>query len=58
MDTLVWLLALYARYFAAVFAVATVALGLLWLASLRARSRTSPGTTGAQISAPRGTEGA
>ena len=52
MNTLTWLLALYARYFALVFGVGAVALGLVWFVSLRSRSRTSPDPAGAQPAAP------
>lgn len=52
MEALVWLLALYARYFVAVFFVATVVFGLMWLASLRSHPRTSPEPAETQSSAP------
>jgi hypothetical protein len=53
-DSFVWLLALYAHYFIAMFVVGTVVLGLLWLASPRPHPRTSPEPTDAQSSAPDG----
>ncbi|HYC31305.1 MAG TPA: hypothetical protein VEB59_03400 [Gemmatimonadales bacterium] len=52
MDTLVWLLALYARYFAVVFGVGSLVLGLIFFVSLRSQSRTSPDPAGAQPAAP------
>ncbi len=52
MEDLAWLLALYARYFVAVFAAAMVVLGLLWLVYIRAHPRTSPEPRRAQTSAP------
>jgi hypothetical protein len=51
-EVLVSLLALYARYFVAVFLVATVVFGLMWLASLRSHPRTSPEPADTQSSAP------
>ena len=52
MNTMTWLLALYARYFAVVFSVGSVVLGLVVLVSLRSQSRTSPDPAGAQPAAP------
>ena len=46
MDTVVWLLELYARYFAAVFGIGTVIFAVLWLVSLRSHRRTSPESKG------------
>jgi hypothetical protein len=57
-EVLVWLFSWYARYFVAVFLVAAVLLGLIWLASLRSHPRTSPEPVEAQSSAPDGTEAA
>ena len=57
-EALVWLLALYGRYFVAVFLIAAVLFALIWLASLRPRPRTSPEPAEAQSSAPGGTAAA
>ena len=46
MDTFVWLLAFYARYFAAVFIVGLVLFCILWLLTFRSHSRTSPDPNG------------
>jgi hypothetical protein len=57
-ETLAWLLALYARYFAATFVVSGVVLGILCLVSFRSHPRTSPGPAGAQISTSDGSAAA
>ena len=52
METLAWLFVLYARYFAVVFAVGSVLLSVVFFASIRSQSRSSPDPAGAQSSAP------
>jgi hypothetical protein len=51
MATMTWLLTLYARYFAVVFGVGAIVLGVVLLVSFRSQSRSSPDPVGAQPAA-------